>query len=162
MSPSQVYANLMDVVSVGPPSFIIPFVLFSFLFALLLICISASRGQTKIRHLLLDLKKNSERVESELKARFAFLESAQSESLRDISLAVGRIGLGQISSIESEDLQPTALDKKHHVLSLAERGLTSGQISRKLGLNKGETELVLGLKRYYSKQGTGDEGRTVQ
>ncbi len=162
MSSIQVYANLVDVTSVGSPSFTIPFLLLSFLVSLLLVCISVSRGQTEIRRLLTEQMEDSKRARSELEERLTSLESAQSESFKDIGLAVGRIGPGKVTSIESEDLQPTVLDKKHHVFSLAERGLTSGEISRKLGLNKGETELVLGLKKYYSKQGTGDEGRTVQ
>ena len=162
MSLIQVYANLVDVALVGLPSFTIPFPVLSFMVALLLVCLSVSRGQTEIRRLLTDLKENSEREKSELESRLASREKAQSESFRDIGLAVGRMGLGQVPSVESEELQPTGLDKKHYVLSLAERGLTSGEISRKLGLNKGETELVLGLKKYYSKQGTADEGRTVQ
>jgi hypothetical protein len=43
------------------------------------------------------------------------------------------------------------LDKKHQVCSLARQGLATEEISRKLNLYRGETELVLGLRKYAAR-----------
>ncbi len=158
----QIWATLADFISIEATSIAIPYLLLGLFFALLLVCISIRRAQTKISRLLADLKEIRELAESKLESRLGSLEKAHGEKLKALQVTLGRIGLGPASSNESQDFRPTGLDKKHHVLSLAERGLNSGEISQKLGLRKGETELVLGLQRHFAKQGVHDEGRTLQ
>ncbi len=160
---AQIWATLADVISIEATSIAIPYLLLAFFFALLLVCISIRRDQTEISRLLTDLKEIREMAESKLEARLGSLEKTHAEKLKALQVTLGRIGLGQAApSNTSEDFLPTGLDKKHHVLSLAERGLTSGEISQKLGLRRGETELVLGLQRHFAEQGINDEGRTLQ
>lgn len=40
------------------------------------------------------------------------------------------------------------LDKRHHVISLAERGLNLDEITKKLHIPEGEAELIINLRRY--------------
>ena len=159
---AQICATLADFISIEATSIAIPYLLLAFFFALLLVCISIRRDQAEISRLLTELKEIRELAESKLESRLGSLEKTHGERLRDLQVTLGRIGLGPAFSIEPQDFRPTRLDKKHHVLSLAERGLTSGEISEKLGLRSGETELVLGLQRHFAKQGIDDEGRTLQ
>jgi hypothetical protein len=45
----------------------------------------------------------------------------------------------------------SALDKKHQVFSLARQGFSTSDISRRLNLYEGETELVLGLRKLFTE-----------
>lgn len=53
------------------------------------------------------------------------------------------------------------LDKRHQVMSLAQMGLDSRDISRKLRLSRGETELLLGLCERFRTMETPDGERPV-
>lgn len=54
------------------------------------------------------------------------------------------------------------LDKKHQVCSLARQGLAAEEISKKLNLYRGETELVLGLRKYSARTEIVDARTSLQ
>jgi len=54
------------------------------------------------------------------------------------------------------------LDKKHQVCSLARKGLATEEISKKLNLYMGETELVLGLKNFGARTELNDARTSLQ
>ena len=89
-------------------------------------------------------------------ARFRKLESQLDRSaedgsrqIRQIRGALLQLGLhtGQgASSVERSS--KFSIDKKHQVISLAEKGLDAQEICRRLHVNRGETELYLDLREY--------------
>ncbi|MFQ5738021.1 MAG: hypothetical protein ACE5JX_03335 [Acidobacteriota bacterium] len=72
------------------------------------------------------------------------------ESVDELRRTVGRVGLRGLSRWESERIETSPLDRKHHVVSLAQQGLEPHDIARRLNMPRGETDLVLGLSKNFS------------
>lgn len=102
----------------------------------------------------------------DLKADMKKLQRRQ-DSLAALQLSQGALGQPravafQESPPEDKDQTKAArsswtrryspIDKKHHIYSLARRGVPSKDISRRLKVSRGETELVLGLKQFIHSQ----------
>lgn len=64
-----------------------------------------------------------------------------------------RTGEAPLAQSNTEDVpapapaKPTMTERRHHVLSLAKRGLDTNAISSTLNLPRGEVELIIGLSR---------------
>jgi hypothetical protein len=91
-----------------------------------------------------------------LRSRIRLLEEEQ-ESARqeqrdrwsEIRKTIARLEFrGGGPSEQFQRSSTVGLDKKHQVCSLARQGLATEEISKKLNLYRGETELVLGLRNY--------------
>jgi len=105
--------------------------------------------------------------QSALRNRIRLLEEEQESSRREqsdrwaeIRKTIARLEFR--SGRSSEQFQRSSvvgLDKKHQVCSLARQGLATEEISKKLNLYRGETELVLGLRNYSARTET-DNART--
>jgi hypothetical protein len=96
-------------------------------------------------------------MSGELDGRFSALAQEQKESMGEVRRLVGRMELRRISGNFSKTTRAFDLDKKHHVVSLAQRGLDAADISKKLKIYQGETELVLGLKDYAANRESSHE-----
>ncbi len=83
---------------------------------------------------------------AELEARLERFREEQHRSFESfrIRLAEGELRK-QIGSTRADCASVGRLDKRHQVMSLAQMGFDSRDISRKLRLSRGETELLLGL-----------------
>ncbi len=96
---------------------------------------------------------------SNLEHRLRELGEHQKESLEALrnGLAESRLrshpgGLGPLEAAPG-----TRLEKKHRVVSLAQMGFDSRDISRKLRLSRGETELLLGLSEHFASPENGHD-----
>ncbi len=92
-----------------------------------------------------------------LNRQIQLLESAQKNSMSEMRRVLGRMELRGLSSALSRQPAGFSLDKKHHVLTLAQKGMRTEEIADRLKMYQGETELVLGLKEYAASRGNGHE-----
>jgi hypothetical protein len=108
--------------------------------------------------------------QSALRNRIRLLEEEQESSRREqsdrwseIRKTIARLEFRSGGS--SEQFQRSSvvgLDKKHQVCSLARQGLATEEISKKLNLYRGETELVLGLRDYSARTEINDARTSLQ
>ena len=108
--------------------------------------------------------------QSALRSRIRLLEEEQRSSRQEqcdrwaeIRKTIARLEFRSGGS--SEQFQRSSLvglDKKHQVCSLARQGLAAEEISRKLNLYRGETELVLGLRDYGARTEINDARTSMQ
>jgi hypothetical protein len=101
-------------------------------------------------------------MQGDFQQRFSDLALEQKESMADVKRLVGRMELRRLSGNFAKTTRPFDLDKKHHVVTLAQRGLNTADISKKLKIYQGETELVLGLKDYVANRETSHERNKMQ
>lgn len=95
------------------------------------------------------------RLESDL----ASMQQGQNERWAEIRQSMARLEFRGHQAPERFKRPSTlGLDKKHQICFLARQGLATDEISKKLNLYRGETELVLGLRAY----GTRSEKRSAQ
>lgn len=99
-------------------------------------------------------------IENRIEALGQSQRTAWEEYRRDLAGRGLRWSLRSTRSVEPEG--GSRLDKKHQVVSLAQKGLDSRDISRKLRLPLGETELLLGLWENFAASGTQDGGDKLQ
>ncbi|MEE8587657.1 MAG: hypothetical protein V3T83_22705, partial [Acidobacteriota bacterium] len=137
----------------------------AFLVNLLLLGLILGRGDRQVVRLV-------GQVRNETGWRIANLERSQQEAetlhrrqMKELRRAVGRIELRQSNAFPTPDFcagegRPPrkGIDKKHHVRTLARKGLDPARIAQRLNMYQGETELVLGLQQFMSSQ----PGRPVQ
>lgn len=69
---------------------------------------------------------------------------------KDLSREVKRLQDQLAERARPDDVQTSFnnLDKRSHVISLAEKGLDLDEISQRLNVPKGEAELIINLKKY--------------
>ena len=90
------------------------------------------------------------------------LEALQTESFKGVDAKLSRVEMRSLSdATRVKKASSSPLDRKHQVVSLAQMGLDSKGISRRLRLSQGEAELLLGLKERYSAE-IEDENRILQ
>jgi phosphomevalonate kinase len=101
------------------------------------------------RHIKARLNSAAENIYQELQ----HLASYQNESFQTIDEKLSRIEKRSFSDI-AKSVRPSAspLDRKHQVVSLAQMGMDSKGISKRLRLSRGEAELLLSLKDRYSAE----------
>jgi len=84
-----------------------------------------------------------------LEADLASMQQGQDEHWAEIRQSIARLEFGGNRTPERFKRPETVgLDKKHQICVLARQGLATDEISSKLNLYRGETELVLGLSEY--------------
>lgn len=96
-----------------------------------------------------------------LHARISTLEESHASALAELQRELARVRLREASPESRAKPGGFNLDKKHHVVSLAQKGLDSEDISRRLRIYQGETELVLGLKQYLNSLGSGEQRQAI-
>ena len=79
--------------------------------------------------------------------------------MEELRRTLGRIELGQSKAFPTLDFSADeggrrrkGIDKKHHVCTLARKGLDPARIAQRLKIYQGEAELVLGLEQFMSSQ----------
>ena len=101
------------------------------------------------------LRDRLRRVELDLES----VQQEQNERWAEIRQSIARVEFrGNRTPERFKRPSTVGLDKKHQICFLARQGLATDEISRKLNLYPGETELVLGLNEY----GTRTENRSAQ
>ncbi len=123
--------------------------------------------------LLRRLRYSRSQVEVSLAAMVEELEIVTKQCIERISLEADRTdrskvvpvpaGVGKLSEVQrglpvhsAERTSPTPKQKKSAILHLADTGLSSAEIARKLGIGRGEVELALGLASYQKEAGVVD------
>ena len=99
----------------------------------------------------------------QLEEEAASFQHEQSDRWSEIRNAIARLEFRSRGA--SERMQRPSmvvLDKKHQVCSLARKGLATEEISKKLNLYNGETELVLGLKNFGARTELNDARTSLQ
>lgn len=112
---------------------------------LLLILMAVPRKERKSRAVADnpgDLKAQLEKLQQHV----SHLEMAQNRFHQDLTQSLEKLKPRESES-SRRSFSASGLDKKHYVLSLAEKGLGTEDISRRLNIYPGEAELVLGLTK---------------
>jgi hypothetical protein len=108
-----------------------------------------------------NLKENLDSITEKLLGRFQSLEILLTEFFSDMDAKLSRLEMRAFSEAARLRQNSSPLDRKHQVVTLAQRGLDSKGISQRLRLSRGEAELLLGLKEHYSAESENDD-RTLQ
>jgi hypothetical protein len=101
-------------------------------------------------------------MQGDIQQRFSSLALEHKDSMTELRRLMGRMELRRLSGSFGKTTRAFDLDKKHHVVTLAQRGLNTADISKKLKIYQGETELVLGLKDYVTNRETSHERNKMQ
>lgn len=135
---------------------------FALCFQLVLIRRLVRGSSSQLRAALQKLQDESRQTSDDLDEKIQNLHKSQEESWSETRRALGRIELRALPSATGEKSRGNGLDKKHHIVSLAQRGVKPGDISKRLKVYPGETELVLGLTEYFSNLEMRHERSAVQ
>jgi hypothetical protein len=109
--------------------------------------ISRQRKRTERR--LQEVQERTERRLQVLEAELTLARQEQGERLQEMRSQITRLELRGTGTYDRfQKTTGVGLDKKHQVFSLARKGLGAEDISKQLNLYRGETELVLSLRRY--------------
>jgi hypothetical protein len=114
-----------------------------------LVFVLATLHQKRKTNLLLkeSLRGLRDRIRS-LEEEMSALRSEQSDRWSEVRKTVARLEFrGGAGTERIQRPSMVGLDKKHQVCSLARQGFATEEISKKLNLYPGETELVLGLTK---------------
>lgn len=114
--------------------------------------LAISRQRRRFDFLLKDVQTGLQSRVDQLEEELALSRQEQTNHWSEIRKAIARLefrGGGASERIKRPSM--VGLDKKHQVCSLARQGLAAEEISRKLNLYPGETELVLGLTKFTEK-----------
>jgi len=94
-----------------------------------------------------ELQSRLDRLEKELVSA----QNEQRERWSEVRKTIARLEFKSGGVSEHTQRSTTfGLDKRHQVCALARQGLAAEEISKKLKLYRGETELLLGLRKYGS------------
>lgn len=108
------------------------------------------------------IRRFSETERSELEFLLQRLAEEQRQNLDALRNRLVENELRQQAGLTRSDcLSGGRLDKRHQVMSLAQMGFDSRDISRKLRLSRGETELLLGLCERFRNVETLDGERAL-
>ncbi|HSR67157.1 MAG TPA: hypothetical protein VLU25_04390 [Acidobacteriota bacterium] len=126
------------------------------------------RGDRKTLDLIAKVRRNQRRDSRRLQESQLQIGQRLQEEIQDLrvhvkklekrqdSLAASRLketsGPVQGGSRRSSSRRYNSIDKKHHIYTLARRGVPAQDISRRLNVYQGETDLVLGLKQFLGTQ----------
>ena len=97
------------------------------------------------------LGQDRKQILSDLQERFKELQKSKNESSDQMGRIVGQVALQQPLTPEGSSSHCFGIDQKRQVFGLAEKGVSPTEISRRLNIYQGETELVLSLREYLSK-----------
>ncbi len=101
------------------------------------------------------IRRSVELEKSQLEARFHALNKERKEAFEQLRAELAE---NELRSRTRVDVPSSGignrLEKRHQILALARMGMDSRDISRKLRLNRGETELLLGLREDLVGAGT--------
>lgn len=93
------------------------------------------------------IRRSIELERSQLEGRFQGLCGEQKAAFEQLQASLAEKELRSRARLESPQFGTgSRLEKRHQVLALAQMGMDSRDISRKLRLSRGETELLLGLR----------------
>ncbi|HLV00014.1 MAG TPA: hypothetical protein VKZ59_02020 [Acidobacteriota bacterium] len=121
--------------------------------ATLILIVVLVRRQRQIKKVLDDLDRRS-RVLSRLESELRELKTSQTTAPMKADSSLPQ---------STTELPPgSSLEKKHRVISLAQRGLDPEDIARQLNIYRGEAELVLSLSRYFKQGSQETQDATVQ
>jgi len=106
------------------------------------------RNLARLVHLMeARIRRSVELEKTQLESRFQALNTEQKEAFERLraELAENELRIRTRADVPSSGIG-NRLEKRHQVLVLAQMGMDSRDISRKLRLSRGETELLLGLR----------------
>lgn len=113
--------------------------------ALALLCAVAGLLLHRIwQRRFLALKQEMERFADDLLQAVELQSELHRRISRGLSEVEGRILEWSAPSSET----PPPLERRHQVLTLARKGISADEIARRLNLPKGETDLIMSLRKY--------------
>jgi hypothetical protein len=121
----------------------------------------ALRRDRKLFQLVEEARLHQTKLAEELLHRVQHWEETQNEELARMRKLFSSRELRAPAPAADATPKPSGLDKKHYVVSLAQRGLGPMDISRRLKIYRGETELVLGLNKRFPTPGLRHERHSV-
>jgi hypothetical protein len=106
------------------------------------------RNLTRLVHLMeARIRRSAELEKTQLESRFQALGTEQKEAFERLRAELAEHELRFRTRVDAPSSGiGNRLEKRHQVLALARMGMDSRDISRKLRLSRGETELLLGLR----------------
>ncbi len=126
---------------------------------ILAVCHQRKRGDRLLEKARKEVNQHIRLLEEELED----CRREQGECWAEVRKTIARLefrGGGATERFQRSSM--VGLDKKHQICSLARQGLTTEEITRKLNLYRGETELVLGLRKYGARTEINDARTTLQ
>ncbi len=148
--------------AIKPGWFVVFSLMASCLVQLSFFAVLMRRCNRRTSRILGQLEQDRKQILSDLKEQFNELQKSNNESSDQMDQRVGEAALQQPLPSETSSSQCFGIDKKRQVFGLAEKGLSPKDISRRLEIYQGETELVLSLRGYLSGRGANDEPEILQ
>ena len=146
------YANRLDT-----EWLIIAGILASWVVQLVFSMIILARSGNRTMRALEDFQETWQKSCRQREQKLEKLELAQNQGVLETQRNLRQFALHQLSGPAQPPARRFGVDAKHQVVGLAQKGLTPSEISQRLRMHKGETELVLGLSEYAVGKGDGDD-----
>lgn len=117
-----------------------------------LLWVVASRQKTRRFHReLMALEQKFREEQARLEKRLEETLESQNQVAGELRSDLSRLNRIVLSAPAAPPASRPPLDKKRYVMTLAQQGLGVEDISRRLKLHRGETELLLGLRNLTTK-----------
>jgi len=144
------------------PEWIVIFSLItSWLVQLFFFTVLMRRSNRRTSHILGQVEQDRKQILSGLQEQFNEFQKSKNESFDQMRRITGPLALQQPVTPEKSSSQRFGIDKKRQVFGLAGKGMKAADISRRLRIYQGETQLVLSLREYLSGRGN-DEAESLQ
>ena len=132
----------------------------SFLVNLALLGLILGRSDRRSLGLVKQVRRENQLGIEQLQSRLEKNETRHRQQMEELRRTLGRIELRQShrlpnsggSQVLPKQPRRSAIDRKHHVTTLARKGLDPGRIAQRLNMYRGEAELVLGLQQFMAAQ----------